>query len=492
MLEELRALMADARYTEVVARVDAAAPEIRQAPALLLLKARALHLSEHPAPALAVLAEAAARGAEDKHVLPLRRAIQFQLKDDAGLAETLLRLTEVEPGNQNNPIALARLYLRQGDAAAAALWAQRILDAEPGNPVGHSLRYQAAQLAEDLDAVIHALQTAIRDASELPALPMLWRYISVMPRQHMTELTAGLSARWPECQPPGESAVRQAPQDDAAALRKAYQLALEGAADAAQACVAPLADRPDALTLNLEHSLIPSFLAAIPGPKARRRGLAVDDGTEIFISPRGDSDVAVLLFAGLGDGTPAGLQTLDSIPAAHGHTTIYVRDFARVLFLSGIAALAPDRAGTVVALRHMLDDLGARRLFVVGTSGGGFAAIAYGLALGADRIIGCSGPSCILPEFLAQAGDKRGQIVARRLQALFPAADLDLRDTVIAGGGRCPITLYYGEHEAVDTAHARHLAGLPGVQLHPIAGYRRHPTTFPLIASGEYHRILSP
>ena len=112
---------------------------------------------------------------------------------------------------------------------------------------------------------------------------------------------------------------------------------------------------------------------------------------------------------------------------------------------------------------------------------GGLAAINYGLALGADRVLSFSGPTSVTAGFLDRHDDRRGRIVTARILQKAPAHLLDLRPRVADDAGRTRIDLVFGEDMRQDRAHAEHLAGLPGVRLFGLAGCDRHASLGELI-----------
>jgi hypothetical protein len=131
-----------------------------------------------------------------------------------------------------------------------------------------------------------------------------------------------------------------------------------------------------------------------------------------------------------------------------------------------------------------------RRLAVVGGSGGGFAAIRWGVDLGADRIIAFSPPTNLEDGFRQSIGDGRGRVVANRLRRLIPLEDRNLTPRVARAGGRIPIHIVFGSANAIDTAHARNLAGVPGVHLHP-RNVAAHLVLNTLLEEGEFETVLA-
>ena len=166
---------------------------------------------------------------------------------------------------------------------------------------------------------------------------------------------------------------------------------------------------------------------------------------------------------------------------------IYLRDFRRVHFLAGIPELGQDREGTIRALRGMIGEIGGRRILCYGNSAGSFAALDYGAALGAEAVLAAAGPTNLRPEFNAHL---RWMQTADRIQAMVPGAAADMRDVYDGGTMPARVGIAYGEHDWDDRLQAENLAGLPGVELKPVADYLGHNIAMELIRRGGFGELL--
>jgi tetratricopeptide (TPR) repeat protein len=208
-------------------------------------------------------------------------------------------------------------------------------------------------------------------------------------------------------------------------------------------------------------------------PRARLNDRGSPETTSI-LSP--ENRGLVLAFSGLKGGlldfNKQGDSLLTQYLATLGLSVIYLKDNQRLLFLNGIASLAKDYASTVARLRELIAESGVTRLFTLATSGGGFAAIRYGLALGAECALCFSPPTNLTRDFLRQ--DPRGKVVQYRLGKHFSDDILDLRPQLQKATSRMDVHIYYGDAHPDDRRHAEHLQGAPGVTLHPFQGINEH------------------
>ena len=146
---------------------------------------------------------------------------------------------------------------------------------------------------------------------------------------------------------------------------------------------------------------------------------------------------------------------------------VWLRDRRASFYLRGVQGLGDSFPETVSALRRMLVRLGARRLVTVGSSSGGWAALTFGILLGADVILGFGAPTTGLPEHVREIGDHRAPVEYQQLvadNALDPSF-VDSRK-LLEHAERVPeVHLYYDRTHEIDSRHALHLEGVLERQL---------------------------
>jgi acyl carrier protein len=213
-----------------------------------------------------------------------------------------------------------------------------------------------------------------------------------------------------------------------------------------------------------------------------------DDPTrDVQIVKRENADTALLLFCGrahsLGMPLMASHRWLGLLPAS----LVYLRDFERSHYLAGVRSLGANREETLRSLRDLVRSLGAQRILCYGNSGGVFAALQYGLELGADRVLAISGMTNLSVEFNAHLRHARS---TSRLDKVFPDAPKDLRQQYSAAERTPRVLLSYGEHNWDDRLHAEHLRGVPGVTLRPIDDFASHNPTMELVRRRQFQDLL--
>ena len=226
-------------------------------------------------------------------------------------------------------------------------------------------------------------------------------------------------------------------------------------------------DRADEAELQALAEKAPGHAEQIRPP------VIVDPDRDVLTAEVAGADTAVLVFTGSNDAVSMPLALFDRYLATLEISAVYLKDFNRLRFLRGVRSLGEDYMGTLATLRRLLDGLGVRRLRTIGNCDGGFAAIRYGVELGADRIITFSAPTHTPQEPLTRIAQTRN-FMRNRLAAMVPPEMANLRPFLESHRHSARIEFFYEVEDPYDRAHAAHLASLPGIRLHPRPGFSNH------------------
>ncbi len=194
--------------------------------------------------------------------------------------------------------------------------------------------------------------------------------------------------------------------------------------------------------------------------------LVADPERDVVLAEARGAETAVLVFTGAGDEVSMPLPLFDRYLATLNVTAIYLKDFNRLRYLLGIQSLGQDYQGTLASLRNMLNRLGVKRLCTIGNCIGGFAAIRYGVELGADRILAFGAPTYSARGQLAKIEEGR-KFLRNHLEANIPPRMRDLKPFLKRRRYGAQIELFYEERDPRDRMNALRLSGLPGIRLHP-------------------------
>jgi hypothetical protein len=242
---------------------------------------------------------------------------------------------------------------------------------------------------------------------------------------------------------------------------------------------APSAGRP---------SRLGDWLALSPAGDDLKRSVALEPlNNDIQISRATGSDCVVLVFLGLANQAMLPTPIFDRFLAALGVTALYIQDRNRQLGNAGVLSAGESFDATVRYLRETISALGGKRCVTIGSSAGGFAAIRYGLELGAEIMLSFAGPTNVTAEFMENDG--RAKTVIRRLQK-FPRHMLDIRPQILAASGRGEVHIVYGELHSQDRMHAEYLRDCPGVHLHPLVDSAEHESIRTLVRQSKLFPML--
>jgi hypothetical protein len=206
-----------------------------------------------------------------------------------------------------------------------------------------------------------------------------------------------------------------------------------------------------------------------------------DDATkEVQIVPRAGATTVLLGFCGAANRMGMPLNLMHRWFGRLGVHVIYLRDYRGRNYDEGIASLAGDLGGTLLALRQTIAGLGATRAVCYGNSLGSYGALRYGLELPAKAVLCFGAPTNLTPGFgNTPLRDQRGV-----------ATGLDLRPLYERAGTAPRTRLVYSEFQPYDRAQAENFAGLPTVSLQMVPGVRGHDVFLHVLFQGQYEGLL--
>ncbi|MGJ8686996.1 MAG: hypothetical protein ACSHWQ_05925 [Spongiibacteraceae bacterium] len=453
----------------------------------VLIDATRLHLRTGDyAEALTSIKAAREAGADGAGFLQLQARVQKNLGDVAAFVETLNTLIEKFPDNTFALSHLSLHYLSSNRISEAYSCAARLPDTKEWQAFRLSLEYRHAIEGDNLADISLVLDRILTESRHRPALPDLKMVLEELPDADRKDLSERIIKKWPDMErvlnAGRGSVVASLPEHNR--FEQAMTRALGGKVLEAQELLNGRSAN------NGGASKFSEIFGRLPPEDTLRRPPIVDNGGDVIQSEKGDSGTTLLVFTGLADKAMVQIELVDRFCAAAGHSAIYLRDAGRSAYIAGIPALSENFKGSIAALSELLAQHRTKRLLCLGTSIGGFGAIRYGVLLKAEKVMGASSPTNITSDFMADIGDGRGRLVARRLQRSFTPEELDLRPEVALANGRCKIDLWYGEDYPIDANHASYLSGCAGVNQFPIPSLDSHGSFPSIIASGEFQEFL--
>jgi hypothetical protein len=230
-----------------------------------------------------------------------------------------------------------------------------------------------------------------------------------------------------------------------------------------------------------------AFFDGIPRHLPEPLAFCDDPAAEIQVVRRPDCDNVLLCFCACQGtlGLPVNLihQWLGRCQAS----LVYIKDLRDLWGGCGFPSLGPDRDAAVVAFQRIVRQLGGKRIYTLGVSHGGYAALYYGLKLNAVAVLNLAGATDLTPDFVASAGPVHPEYL--KVHELAPEYTLNLRHSYAAAPAKPRVLLAFGAGHPRDRRQAERMAGLPNVELLPM-DCAQHNAIDPLIRTGRLMPLL--
>jgi hypothetical protein len=163
--------------------------------------------------------------------------------------------------------------------------------------------------------------------------------------------------------------------------------------------------------------------------------------------------------------------------------TLYLRDFAAVCFLAGVDPYR-NYESTLDHLRGMIQRAETQKVYTLGISAGGFAALKYGLDLSVDAVLALS------PQTNLQPLMRSPRTAERFKRHGIPDEVLDLLPFYEQAERRPDVTIVYGGTNEGDGRHAQRMSHIPGIRLVSIPNLAMHASVPHLLATGRFEALV--
>jgi hypothetical protein len=197
------------------------------------------------------------------------------------------------------------------------------------------------------------------------------------------------------------------------------------------------------------------------------------------------ADTLILVFAGTNNRMWMTFTLLHRLLRKSGTSIVYARDLHHDWYASGVVGLGNDFGSTVEGFRRLAARYGTRRILTLGNCVGCLAALRFGLALGADGVLGF-GPKLWARDDLQP--DQKVSLRAFRSKPRGPQRHV--RDGYLAAASRPKVTLFFGELCVADAADVRAMAEVPGVVATAIPGAAGPDSLKDLLVLGVLDQVL--
>ena len=202
-----------------------------------------------------------------------------------------------------------------------------------------------------------------------------------------------------------------------------------------------------------------------------------------------ESEILVLAFGGMASrlGMPP-FEFLNSF-RKRDVSCLFFKDFHQFWYQQGLLGLTENVDETQALIQSMIKDIAPRKIFSIGTSAGGYAAIMFGVLLGVSKVL-AFGPQTkvgnrVLQEFSSL---DTPEINLKRAE---PNRIIDLEKLIANNLNSVPETnIYFAELNKTDKMHAERLMKFKNIHLHPIPKEQSHNIALSLKKQGKLDSII--
>ena len=189
----------------------------------------------------------------------------------------------------------------------------------------------------------------------------------------------------------------------------------------------------------------------------------------VWRHPKTSSSV-IFVFSNGGDGFFLTLNALIRQLKGLDCHLVFVRDHGKSFYLGDIHASSEGKIGIADSLREIAESLGARSIYCLGISIGGYGALRYGLELRAKAVLGFG--ALVNPTRLRRVPLQTAYL--QRVRQVHPELIIDACDLYRQAEWQPRVTLCYGADHIADRSDAETMCSIPGVRLQPVEGFSDH------------------
>ncbi|MEY8215639.1 MAG: hypothetical protein RPR97_14285 [Colwellia sp.] len=174
---------------------------------------------------------------------------------------------------------------------------------------------------------------------------------------------------------------------------------------------------------------------------------------------------------------------------------IFIRDFSQSWYQNGLSKISQDIDSTVNFLKLQIKNIKPHKIFFVGNSMGGYAAIMFSHLIGKGEAIAFAPQTFISPmlRFKHQDSRWREEVYKTYIRSFFKRKIWDLKRLLRNTNTNQKISIFVSNNEHLDYVHATHIKGIDGVNIfdfgsggHGVVKLLRDEGKLPAIMAGTY------
>ncbi len=193
------------------------------------------------------------------------------------------------------------------------------------------------------------------------------------------------------------------------------------------------------------------------------------DPVEIQLSEQGKN--LYIFFGGIASGIVMPVFEFYRASKILDDHKIFLRDLAQCWYQVGLPPISRDIETTAQYLNAQIDRLKPEKVYFVGNSMGGYAAILFASLVGVGEAIAFAPQTFIDPYLRFKYRDKRWrrQIFNTYKKSVFKHKVWDLRPLLMQSNNKVKISVFVSRADRLDYIHALHISDIEGVKIHEFA-----------------------
>ena len=214
---------------------------------------------------------------------------------------------------------------------------------------------------------------------------------------------------------------------------------------------------------------------------------------EILLSPNASS--LYIFFGGIAGAI--GMPSFEFYNASKiiKENKIFLRDFSQCWYQNGLAGVSNNIQSTAMYIKTQIGSIKPDKIFFVGNSMGGYAAILFSEIIGQGEVIAFSPQTFISPLLRLKYKDFRWQkqIITTYRNSLFHRYIWDTKPLLSKERKSRKLSIFVSKNDRIDMIHAKHIKGEAGVQVfefedggHGLVKLLRDEGHLPRIMLGKY------
>lgn len=174
---------------------------------------------------------------------------------------------------------------------------------------------------------------------------------------------------------------------------------------------------------------------------------------------------------------------------------IFIRDFSQCWYQNGLSKKSKNINSIAKYIEYQIKEINPKKIFFVGNSMGGYAAILFASLIGKGHAIAFAPQTFISPMLRLKYRDFRWkrQIFNMYKKSIFKPKVWNLKPFLLNSKGNQIISIFVSKEDTLDYIHASHLKNISCVNVyefemggHGIVTLLRDEGKLPLIMSGTY------